>query len=132
MSKWNFHLLNFEQVRSLEPLRKAIIWLEEEDINGGPLHGVVVEQNYSDQMTQSALEGIRSGDYEKYLEMNKISLGKKQLKKCEDIAEALMALSPEMREMVCQGNCITKALYDKIFNVPQIVTSIREMSSVEH
>jgi len=120
MNKWDDHYLSFDQVRVLTPLREAILWLEAQNISGGALHIIVEDGNYTDENVDFCINYIKSGDYAHNIKQWKMDVSDEHIVTQLEIAEALRALSENVREMVCSGNGLTEDLFNHLYNQPII------------
>ena len=118
--KWDDHFLSFDQVAVLIPLRKAIMWLENEQINGGALHIVVEDGNYEDSNIEFCIKNIESGEYAKSNKKWGMDISPEDVAKQLEIAKALMKLSENVRGMVCEGCGLTEELFNHLYNASVI------------
>lgn len=115
---WGNDILSFEQMGALIPLWQEIKWIDDNISNGGPLHIVVEDGNYADDHIDYCLKGLEAicsnEDTPKDWVYHDEHTEKEDSKRMLEVAKALRALSPEFREMVCEGITITGKAWDKL------------------
>lgn len=119
MSRFDGQYLTLEQAALLYPLYKEIKWIEDLEINGGALHIVVEDGNYEDGSIKWCIDHIKSGNYKRENDEldYPIDLTPEDIQRQLDIAEALMQLTEEQREMVCGGFTHTEYVFNALHNV---------------
>ena len=103
--------LSLKQVQAFLPIITEASRLQDSLCNGGALHIILEDGNYGDDCVAYCVEFIESGAYakEKWCDHKEIDA---QLA----FARALVPLTEQQREMVCEGKTATERLFDLVMN----------------
>ena len=103
--------LSLKQVTDFMPIITEARRLQDSLCNGGALHIILEDGNYGDGHVAYCVEFIESGAYskEKWCDHKETA---NQLA----FARALVPLTEQQREMVCEGKTTTERLFDLVMN----------------
>jgi GAF domain-containing protein len=103
--------LSLKQVQAYLPIIAEASRLQGSLCNGGALHIILEDGNYGDDCVAYCVEFIESGAYakEQWCDHKEIA---NQLA----FARALVPLTEQQREMVCEGKTATERLFDLVMN----------------
>lgn len=116
MSFFDGHTITLQEAALLYPLFKEIEWLRGLGIEESALRITIGNGNVDDKHVKSCIGWIKGGGYRRYTstwdKMDDTCI-QRQL----DIAEALLVLTPEVREMAIGGHTMTKRVSDALESV---------------
>ena len=103
--------LSLDQVKTFTPIITEAIRLQDNLVNGGALHIILEDGNYGDGHVAYCVDFIESGAYAKEVWCDHKELGKQLA-----FVRALVPLTEQQREMVCEGKTVTERLFDLVMN----------------
>jgi len=115
MIDWTNHIMSPRRYEEIRHMRAMIEWLE--NFNGGALHIVIEDGNYEDEDVQWCRDYISSGEYKKNLaEWGYYYPDDMRIDEQLQLAQELLELTEQEREMICENSFITERLFDYLFN----------------
>lgn len=103
--------LSVQDVVTFFPLMQEAKRLQSVLVNGGALHIILEDGNYQDSNIQYCIEHIQSGEYAKSDYCDDEELDGQLI-----FAKALLPLTEQQREMVCENKTCTEDLFNLVMN----------------
>lgn len=111
------NILSFDDAVNNKELRDLVLWCEENFFNGGALHIIIEDGNYSDGDILFCLNCIVSGEWSELCKKHGWNEDTKEHnKKALRVLELMKPLTEEKREMILEGKTITEDLFDILYN----------------